>query len=129
MALDPAGLQRVRQAFVSAAQRACRLGLDAIELHAAHGYLLHQFLSPLANVRTDQYGGSLENRMRFVIEMYEAVRKVWPESKPIGLRVSATDWVDGGWTPEEVAEIALPAFRDAFMPLDTSEDAFHWDPV
>ena len=96
-ALDAAGLQRIRQAFVHAALRAQRLGLDAIELHAAHGYLLHQFLSPLANQRSDRYGGSLENRMRFPLEVFDAVRAVLPADYPLGVRVSGTDWVDGGW--------------------------------
>ena len=90
-------LQRVRQAFASAAQRAHRLGLDAIEIHAAHGYLLHEFLSPLSNVRADEYGGSLENRMRFPLEVFAAVRAAVPASMAVGIRVSATDWVDSGW--------------------------------
>src|SRR5215471_12997582 len=96
-ALDDAGLNRVREAFVAAARRAERLGIDALELHSAHGYLLHQFLSPIANKRTDRYGGSLENRMRFPLEVYDAVRAVFPDRKPIGVRLSATDWVEGGW--------------------------------
>ena len=96
-ALDDAGLARIRTAFVDAARRAERLGIDALELHGAHGYLMHQFLSPIANKRTDQYGGSLENRMRFPLEIYDAVRAVFPDHKPIGVRVSATDWVEGGW--------------------------------
>jgi 2,4-dienoyl-CoA reductase-like NADH-dependent reductase (Old Yellow Enzyme family) len=96
-ALDEAGLQRIRQAFVDAAVRAQRMGLDAIELHAAHGYLLHQFLSPLANARTDAYGGSPENRMRFPLEVFDAVRAALPAGFPLGLRLSATDWVEGGW--------------------------------
>lgn len=90
-------LERVREAFVHAAQRAARLGIDAIELHAAHGYLLHEFLSPLSNRRSDRYGGALENRMRFPLEVFAAVRKVWPEEKPLGMRISASDWIDGGW--------------------------------
>jgi len=103
-ALDAAGLARVRDAFADAAKRAERLGIDALELHGAHGYLLHQFLSPLANHRTDQYGGSLENRMRYPLEVYEAVRAVFPSAKPIGMRVSATDWVEGGWDlPQTIA--------------------------
>lgn len=97
MALDAAGLAKVRDDFVRAAQRAARLGLDGIELHGAHGYLLHQFLSPLANQRDDAYGGSLENRMRFPLEVFEAVRAVFPADKPVWMRVSATDWVPGGW--------------------------------
>jgi 2,4-dienoyl-CoA reductase-like NADH-dependent reductase (Old Yellow Enzyme family) len=96
-ALDAAGLQRILQAFVSAAQRAHKLGLDAIEIHAAHGYLLHQFLSPLSNQRKDQYGGSLENRMRFPLAVFEAMRAAVPAEMPIGVRISATDWVDAGW--------------------------------
>ena len=79
------------------ARRAARLGLDGIELHAAHGYLLHQFLSPLANRRSDDYGGSLENRMRFPLEVFDAVRAAFPAGKPVWARISATDWVPGGW--------------------------------
>ncbi|CAM2156950.1 NADPH dehydrogenase [Pararobbsia alpina] len=105
-ALDRAGLIRIRDAFVSAARRADRLGIDAIELHGAHGYLLHQFLSPISNQRTDEYGGSLENRMRFPLEVYDAVRAVWPKHKPLGIKVSATDWVDGGWDVAQTIEFA-----------------------
>jgi len=97
LALDEAGLERIRTAFVASAKRAVRLGFQAIELHAAHGYLLHQFLSPLANQRSDAYGGSLENRMRFPLEVFDAVRAVVPDGIPVGVRVSATDWVEGGW--------------------------------
>ncbi len=96
-ALTAADLVALRARFVDAAQRADRVGFDAIELHAAHGYLLHQFLSPLANQRTDAYGGSLENRMRYPLEVFAAVRAAWPVHKPLGVRISATDWVDGGW--------------------------------
>jgi len=96
-ALDAAGLQKVRDDFVAAARRAERLDIDTIELHFAHGYLAHQFLSPLANHRTDAYGGSLENRMRLPLELFDAVRAVWPQHKPLGVRISATDWVEGGW--------------------------------
>jgi 2,4-dienoyl-CoA reductase-like NADH-dependent reductase (Old Yellow Enzyme family) len=101
LALDAAGLIRIREAFVATAKRAARLGLDALEVHAAHGYLLHQFLSPLANQRTDEYGGSLENRMRFPLEVFDAVRAAFPADKPVGLRVSASDWVEGGWDLEQ----------------------------
>ena len=101
LALDAAGMQRIKSAFVSTAQRAHRLGVEVIELHAAHGYLLHQFLSPLTNTRDDQYGGSLENRMRFPLEVFEAVRAAVPENVPVGVRISATDWVDGGWEIEQ----------------------------
>lgn len=106
-ALDKAGMQRTRDAFVQAARRADRLGIAAIELHGAHGYLLHQFLSPLSNVRSDGYGGSLANRMRFPLEIFAAVRAVWPESKPMGMRVSATDWVEGGWDLEQTVALAV----------------------
>jgi 2,4-dienoyl-CoA reductase-like NADH-dependent reductase (Old Yellow Enzyme family) len=97
LALDAAGLVRVREQFVATALRAVRLGFDGIELHAAHGYLLHEFLSPLSNQRTDAYGGSLENRMRFVLEVFDAVHAALPADLPLWIRVSATDWVDGGW--------------------------------
>lgn len=99
--LDAAGLDRMRQAFASTAERAARLGLDGVELHAAHGYLLHQFLSPISNRRTDAYGGSLENRMRFPLEVFDAVRAAFPADKAVGVRLSATDWMDGGWDVEQ----------------------------
>jgi 2,4-dienoyl-CoA reductase-like NADH-dependent reductase (Old Yellow Enzyme family) len=105
-ALDAQGLTRVRDAFVAAARRADRLGIDALELHSAHGYLLHQFLSPIANRRTDQYGGSLQNRMRYPLEVFDAVRAAFPEQKPVGVKVSATDWVEGGWDLEQTIEFA-----------------------
>ena len=87
--------QRVRDAFAAAARRAARLGLDAVQLHGAHGYLLHQFLSPLSNRRDDEYGGSLENRMRFPLEVFDAVRAAFPAERPVTMRVSGTDWADG----------------------------------
>ncbi len=105
IALDKAGLARIEQAFVTAAQRAQRLGLEAIEVHAAHGYLLHQFLSPLSNMRTDEYGGSLENRMRFPLAIFDAVRAAVPEMT-VGIRISATDWVEGGWDIEQSVAFA-----------------------
>jgi 2,4-dienoyl-CoA reductase-like NADH-dependent reductase (Old Yellow Enzyme family) len=105
-ALDRVGLARVRDGFAAAAARAARLGLDALQLHAAHGYLLHAFLSPLSNRRDDAYGGPLENRMRFPLEVFEAVRAAFPAGKPVSVRVSATDWADGGWTVEEAAVLA-----------------------
>jgi 2,4-dienoyl-CoA reductase-like NADH-dependent reductase (Old Yellow Enzyme family) len=105
LALDAAGLERVRDGFVAAARRAHALGFDAIELHGAHGYLLHQFLSPLANHRTDEYGGSLENRMRYPLEVFAAVRAAVP-SMTLGMRISATDWVDGGWDLEQSVRLA-----------------------
>jgi 2,4-dienoyl-CoA reductase-like NADH-dependent reductase (Old Yellow Enzyme family) len=97
VALDRQGLWQVREAFVAAAQRALRLGVDAVQLHCAHGYLLHQFLSPLSNRRDDEYGGSVENRMRFPLEVFDAVRAALPPERPVTMRVSGTDWVDGGW--------------------------------
>jgi len=111
-AATPDDLDRVTEGFVQAAQRALRAGIDAIELHSAHGYLLHQFLSPLTNHRTDRYGGSLDNRMRFPLEVVAALRKAWPADKPLGIRISATDWVEGGWTLDE-ATIYAKAFQDA----------------
>jgi 2,4-dienoyl-CoA reductase-like NADH-dependent reductase (Old Yellow Enzyme family) len=101
LALDTAGLIRIREAFVATAKRAHRLGIDGLEVHAAHGYLLHQFLSPIANQRTDEYGGSLENRMRFPLEVFDAIRAAFPADKPVGVRVSANDWVAGGWDVEQ----------------------------
>ncbi|OZI58933.1 NADH:flavin oxidoreductase/NADH oxidase [Bordetella genomosp. 1] len=119
-ALDAAGLARVRDAFVAAALRADRLGFDVIEIHAAHGYLLHQFLSPLANQRDDAYGGSLANRMRFPLEVFEAVRKALPNAV-LGVRVSATDWVDGGWDPAQTVQFlnALKPMGCAFADVST----------
>ena len=105
-ALDDAGLQRIREAFVAAARRAERLGIDALELHCAHGYLLHQFLSPISNKRTDQYGGSLQNRMRYPLEVFDAIRSAFPADKPVGVKVSCTDWVDGGWDLEQTIAFA-----------------------
>jgi len=96
-ALDTPDLARIARDFAQAAVRAQQIGIDAIELHAAHGYLLHQFLSPLSNQRTDAYGGSLENRLRFPLEVFDAVRAALPAGYPVGVRTSATDWVDGGW--------------------------------
>lgn len=101
IALSAEGLAHIRQAFVDAAQRAARLDVDAVQLHAAHGYLLHQFLSPLSNRRNDEYGGSLENRMRFPLEVFEAVRTVFPPERPVTVRISGTDWVDGGWDTDQ----------------------------
>jgi len=100
-ALDEAGLQRILRAFVATAARAQRLGLDAIEIHVAHGYLLHEFLSPLSNARGDEYGGSLENRMRFPLAVFDAVRAAVPQQMPVGVRISASDWVAGGWDIEQ----------------------------
>ena len=112
LALDEAGLHKVIDDFAAAARHSHALGLDAIEVHAAHGYLLHQFLTPLANQRTDRYGGSLENRMRFPLQVFDAVRKAVPASMAVGVRISATDWVEGGWEIEQSVAFAT-ALRGA----------------
>jgi 2,4-dienoyl-CoA reductase-like NADH-dependent reductase (Old Yellow Enzyme family) len=119
-ALDRAGLRRIREAFAAAAARAARLGLDAIELHAAHGYLLHEFLSPLSNRRDDEYGDALENRLRFPLEVFEAVRAAFPAERPVGVRVSATDWVESGWDLEQTTVFAHELQRRGCSFLDVS---------
>ncbi|MBU1042142.1 MAG: NADH:flavin oxidoreductase/NADH oxidase [Proteobacteria bacterium] len=100
-ALDEPGLRRLREAFALAGLRAVKLGVDCVELHCAHGYLLHEFLSPLSNHRSDDYGGSLENRMRLPLQVFQALRAVLPAHIPLGVRISATDWVQGGWDDEQ----------------------------
>ncbi len=106
-ALNYEGLARVRRAFADAARRAAALDIDAVQIHGAHGYLLHEFLSPLSNHRTDEYGGSLENRMRFPLEVFDAVREAFPPEKPVTMRLSATDWAQGGWDSEQTVAFAL----------------------
>lgn len=106
LALDEAGMARIRDRFADAARRAARLGIDAVQIHAAHGYLLHEFLSPLSNKRDDDYGGSLENRMRFPLEVFDAVRAAFPAERPVTVRVSGSDWVDGGWDAEQTVAFA-----------------------
>ncbi len=105
-ALDAAGLERVKGAFRQAAERAVRIGFDAVELHLAHGYLLHEFLSALSNTRSDAYGGSLENRMRFPLEVAQAVRAVVPRTVIMGARITGSDWMDGGLTPDDAVTLA-----------------------
>lgn len=105
-ALDLAGIAAVVEAFGNAARRALDAGFDFVEIHAAHGYLLHEFLSPLSNRRTDNYGGSFENRTRLLLEVVDAVRSVWPERLPLFVRISATDWAEGGWNPDESVALA-----------------------
>jgi len=105
-AISLARIDELKKAYVETVRRADRLGLDLLELHGAHGYLLHQFLSPLSNQRTDQYGGSLENRMRLLLEIFQEIRAEFPAEKPIGVRISATDWVEGGWDLEQSIELA-----------------------
>jgi 2,4-dienoyl-CoA reductase-like NADH-dependent reductase (Old Yellow Enzyme family) len=105
-ALDEGGIDRVIKAFGAAAERTARIGLDFAELHGAHGYLIHEFLSPISNKRTDQWGGPLENRMRFALAVLRTVRKALPAAMPLGIRLSATDWVEGGFDPDEAVTVA-----------------------
>ncbi|CAG5068267.1 NADPH dehydrogenase [Dyadobacter sp. CECT 9623] len=104
--LDQAGIDKVISDFADAAQRALKAGFKVIEIHAAHGYLVHQFLSPLSNARQDQYGGSFENRIRFLLEILEGVNKVWPQDLPVFVRISATDWAENGWEEEQSSRLA-----------------------
>ena len=104
--LDEAGIRSVVKAFAAAARRALAAGFQAVEIHSAHGYLLHEFLSPLSNQRTDEYGGSFDNRTRALREVVIAVREVWPENLPLFVRISASDWVEGGWDVEQSVELA-----------------------
>jgi 2,4-dienoyl-CoA reductase-like NADH-dependent reductase (Old Yellow Enzyme family) len=104
--LDAAGMARIREAFTEGARRADRAGFDCVDLHAAHGYLLHEFCSPLSNQREDEYGGSLDNRLRFPLEVAAAVREAWPREKALGARITGSDWVEGGFTPQEAAVFA-----------------------
>jgi len=105
-ALDKIGIQKVLSDFQSATRRAVEAGFKVMEIHAAHGYLLHQFLSPLSNLRTDEYGGSFENRIRFTLEVLAAVQTEWPIELPLFVRISATDWADGGWNAEESVQLS-----------------------
>lgn len=129
--LDRAGMNAVRDAFVAAAERGERCGFDMLELHSAHGYLLASFISPLTNTRTDEYGGSLANRLRFPLEIFEALRAVWPSHKPMSVRISATDWADGGITGDDAVAIAR-AFAEAGVDLvdvSTGQTVRHSQPV
>src|SRR5690606_27616273 len=100
-------MDQVRDEFVAATRRAALAGFDWLELHCAHGYLLSTFISPLTNQRTDEYGGSLDNRLRYPLEVFNAIRAVWPQDLPMSVRISAHDWVEGGITPDDAIEIAL----------------------
>lgn len=104
--LDSAGIQKVVGDFRIAAERALKAGYQIVEIHAAHGYLLHEFLSPLANHRTDEYGGSFENRVRLLLEVVEAIKTVWPQNLPLFVRISATDWVENGWNIDEAIKLS-----------------------
>ena len=118
--LTRADLDEIRGQFVAAAEAGARAGFDLLELHCAHGYLLSSFLSPLANHRTDEYGGSLEARLRFPLEVFDAVRAVWPEDRPMTVRISATDWYDGGITGDDAVEIARAFAAHGADALDVS---------
>jgi 2,4-dienoyl-CoA reductase-like NADH-dependent reductase (Old Yellow Enzyme family) len=127
VALDAVGLKRVKQAFVDATVRSGRLGFDVIELHGAHGYLLNQFLSPLSNHRNDEYGGTMEKRRRFPLEVFEACRKLWPRDKALGIRLSCVEWVEGGLTIEDTIETArqLKALGCDFIDASSGGNAPH----
>lgn len=115
-------IARVREAFVAAAKRALAAGFEWLELHFAHGYLAHEFYSPLANKRTDNYGGSFDNRIRFLLETFTAVRKVWPERFPLTARLSVTDWIEGGVTVDESVELVRRLKAAGLDLLDVSQD-------
>ncbi|MFC8040923.1 bifunctional salicylyl-CoA 5-hydroxylase/oxidoreductase [Paenarthrobacter sp. NPDC057355] len=118
--LDRAGMEAIKAEFVSATKRADEAGFDLLEIHAAHGYLLSSFLSPVSNKRTDEYGGSLENRLRFPLEVFDAVRAAWPANKPVTVRISATDWIDGGNTSDDSVQIAKAFVEHGAAGLDIS---------
>ncbi len=124
VALDKAGIVETIEAFAAAARRADQAGFDVVEIHGAHGYLINQFLSPLANHRTDEYGGSRENRMRFALEVTDAVRAVWPRNKPLFFRVSATDGSPGGWGVEDSVVLARELKRRGVDLVDCSSGGF-----
>ncbi|KXJ54587.1 MAG: oxidoreductase [Thalassospira sp. Nap_22] len=126
-AMTKSRIADVIQAFVEAAKRSVRLGFDAIEIHGAHGYLLHQFLSPHANKRDDEYGGSFENRTRIVIEIYDAIRKAVGADYPLGIRISATDWVDGGWDIDQSVALAKLLKDRGCDFIDVSSGGLHID--
>ncbi|HEX5661848.1 MAG TPA: NADH:flavin oxidoreductase/NADH oxidase, partial [Polyangiales bacterium] len=119
-ALTKAELREVQRSFVAGARRARDAGFRFLELHAAHGYLFHSFLSPLSNQRTDEYGGSLENRARFLLETAREVRELWPTDRVLAVRVSATDWVQGGWALEDTVELAKLLAREGIDLIDCS---------
>jgi 2,4-dienoyl-CoA reductase-like NADH-dependent reductase (Old Yellow Enzyme family) len=124
-ALEPGQIAELTQNFVTAAQRALEAGFRVIEIHAAHGYLLHEFLSPITNTRTDEYGGSFENRTRFLREVVQAVRSAMPEDLPLFVRISASDWVEGGWTVEDSVELAKELKRLGVDLVDCSSGGIH----
>ncbi|HUW06680.1 MAG TPA: NADPH dehydrogenase NamA [Williamwhitmania sp.] len=119
-ALTLEGIQKVVSDFRTAAMRALKAGFKVVELHAAHGYLVHQFLSPLSNHRTDGYGGSFENRIRLLLEIVEAVKEVWPQTLPLFVRISATDWAEGGWDVDEAVKLSAILKQHGVDLIDTS---------
>jgi 2,4-dienoyl-CoA reductase-like NADH-dependent reductase (Old Yellow Enzyme family) len=118
--LDDAGIDAVVSAFGAATRRSLAVGFDLVEIHAAHGYLLHEFLSPLSNLRTDRYGGDLTGRSRLLLEVVRAVRAIWPEDRPVLVRLSATDWVPGGWDVEQTVEVARRLVAEGVDLVDVS---------
>jgi 2,4-dienoyl-CoA reductase-like NADH-dependent reductase (Old Yellow Enzyme family) len=118
--LDAAGMGQVKDAFAAAARRALKARFDVVEVHAAHGYLLHEFLSPLSNRRTDGYGGSFENRIRLLVETVDAIRAEWPAGLPLFVRISATDWTEGGWDAKQSVELARVLRQHGVDLIDTS---------
>ncbi len=120
IALDESGIQKVKDDFVAATRRAIEVGYDVVEIHAAHGYLFHQFYSPLANQRSDRYGGSFENRIRLLLEVTQLVKEEWGNEKPLFVRISATDWTEGGWTVEDSVQLALRLKELGVDLIDTS---------
>jgi 2,4-dienoyl-CoA reductase-like NADH-dependent reductase (Old Yellow Enzyme family) len=124
-ALNRQELRELREAFRQSAARAANLGIDVIQIHAAHGYLLHQFLSPLSNQRQDEYGGSLENRMRFPLEVFDAVREAFPAERAVSVRVSATDWVEGGWDLPDTQAFAQALEQRGCSAIHVSSGGLH----
>jgi 2,4-dienoyl-CoA reductase-like NADH-dependent reductase (Old Yellow Enzyme family) len=122
-ALDTSGIRGRVDAFQAAALRALRVDFDVIEIHAAHGYLLHEFLSPLSNRRTDEYGGSFDNRIRMLVPVVDAVRAVWPQDRPLWVRISATDWMEGGWDLVQSVELARVLKHHGVDLIDVSSGA------
>ncbi|MNX44562.1 NADPH dehydrogenase [compost metagenome] len=120
IALDQTGIQKVISDFKAATKRAVQVGYQVLEIHAAHGYLLHQFLSPLSNFRKDEYGGSFENRIRLVLEVLEAAQSEWPKDLPLLVRISASDWADGGWNIQESVKLSKILKERGVDLIDTS---------
>ena len=120
LTLDEQGIQKVISDFRTAAQRALQAGYQLIEIHGAHGYLIHEFLSPLSNHRTDQYGGTFENRIRLLLSIIKEIQTVWPANLPLFVRISATDWAEGGWNPDEAVRLANILKKNGVDLIDSS---------